>query len=212
MTVTICVFARPPVPGHTKTRLARTIGDARAAALAAAFLADTWALVRSLPWARPVIASTGAIDPALAPGAPVWPQGDGPLDARLERVLGRALAESPGGAIALGADSPGLPRALLDDAHAALRSGAAALGPADDGGFYLLGLHRCPLGLLRDVPWSAADTGAAVAARLRAHRIEVATLGRWFDVDHGDDLPRLRALLAADPARAPATAAALDAA
>jgi rSAM/selenodomain-associated transferase 1 len=210
--ITVCVFARPPVPGQTKTRLARTVGDERAAALAAAFLADTWALVTSLPWARPVIASTGAMPDGLVPGASVWPQGDGTLDQRIERILGRALAEVPGGAIALGADSPGLPRALLDEAHARLRAGDAVIGPADDGGFYLLGLRRCPPGLLAGVPWSCAETCAAVERRLAQHRLPVATLGRWFDVDHGDDLARLRVLLAADPARAPATAAVLEAA
>jgi len=209
--ITVCVFARPPVPGQVKTRLAQTIGDHRAAALAAAFLVDTLALVASLPWARPVIASTGPMPDGLVPGATVWPQGDGTLDERLERIFRRALAEVPTGAIALGADSPGLPRGLLDDAHARLRAGDAVLGPADDGGFYLLGLRRCPSGLLAGVPWSSAETCAATERRLVQHTMTVARLLPWFDVDHVEDLTRLRGILAADRSRAPATAALLEA-
>lgn len=203
--ITICVFAKPPAAGEVKTRLAASIGAAPAAELARAFLADTWALVSSLPWARPVIASTGPL-----PGFPtVWPQGEGTLDDRLERVLRRALAETPAGAIALGADSPGLPRALLDRAGAALERGETVLGPARDGGFYLLGLTTYPPGLLAQIPWSTATTAHAVTGRLTTHGMPPHRLDEWFDVDRAEDLPQLRALLASMPGCAPATAAAL---
>jgi rSAM/selenodomain-associated transferase 1 len=207
--ITICVFAKPPVAGAVKTRLAAQVGAERAAALAAAFLIDTWAAVRELPGARAVIASTGALPPGLCDGAEVWPQGDGTLDARIERILMRALAGG-GGAIALGADSPGLPRARLDEAMACLARGEAVIGPADDGGFYLLGVPRCPPGLLAGVPWSDPRTCEATRARLAEHGMPAAVLPAWFDVDQGDDLIRLRALLAGDRSRAPATARALE--
>jgi hypothetical protein len=206
----VCVFAKSPVPGEVKTRLAASVGCAPAAALAGAFLADTWTLVSGRRWADPVIASTGMIPAGIAPGATVWMQGEGTLDERIERVMTYALSRRRG-AIALGADSPGLPVEVLDEAAARVARGEAVIGPADDGGFYLLGLPRFPPGLLTGVPWSSELTCGAVLRRLSDHGMNTAMLPRWFDVDRGEDLPRLKSLLASSPDRAPRTAAALAA-
>lgn len=205
---TVVVFAKPPVAGEVKTRLAP---PARAATLARAFLVDTFASLRALAWADPVLATTAAIDPALdvALAAAVWMQGDGDLGARIERVLQRALASAPS-AIAMGADTPGLPRAVLDRAHEALRTADAAIGPTEDGGFYVLALRKCPAGLLADLPWSQPTTFAATLARLREHGLVTVVLDRWFDVDRPPDLERLRGLLAARVVTAPATWSALN--
>jgi rSAM/selenodomain-associated transferase 1 len=203
----ICVFAKPPVAGTVKTRLAASVGDAGAAALASAFLRDTWDAVASVPWARPILATTGgdAHDFALI-GRPVtWLQGEGDLGARLERILRRGLAVA-GFVIAVGSDSPGLPRRLLEGAFAELARADAVLGPAEDGGFYLLGLRRCPGRLLEDLPWSRPTTFAATRDRLLAHGMTVAVLEPWFDVDRPEDLDRLRGQLARGEVRAEATA------
>jgi uncharacterized protein len=206
--VHVCVFAKAPRPGHVKTRLAEAIGPEHAADLAAAFLADTWASLARLPWARPI----AAVDAVSAPGLPattrrseIWLQGRGDLGARIERVLRRALRELPF-AIALGADTPGLPRRLLERARAELHEADAVLGPARDGGFYLLGLRRCPPGLLRGLPWSRADTFEHTRDRLRERGLTVSLLPRWFDVDRPADLTRMRALLDAGEIRAANTA------
>jgi hypothetical protein len=206
--ITVCIFAKPPIAGQVKTRLAATIGAEQAAKLAAAFLADTWESVRRLPWARAVIASTGALGRELVPDASVWPQGEGTLDARLERVLRRALIDGP--AIAIGADSPGLPMELLEAAREGLTRGEPVIGPAEDGGFYLLGLHTFPPGLLAGVPWSASDTCEATISRMTAQGLAPTRLPAWFDVDDADDLSRLRALLATASERAPRTAVMLE--
>nr|MBA2542057.1 TIGR04283 family arsenosugar biosynthesis glycosyltransferase [Deltaproteobacteria bacterium] len=141
-------------------------------------------------------------------GVPVWPQGDGDLGARLERVLARALTDAAI-AIAVGTDSPGLRAQVFDEARAALMTADAVIGPTDDGGFYLLGLRRCPPGLLADLPWSASNTYAETSARLRERGLSVVELGRWFDVDRADDLSRLHALLDTGAIIAPATRALL---
>ena len=199
---TICVFAKPPRPGLVKTRLAEAIGQRRAAELAQAFVVDSWEAVSRVPWARAIVASTAA-DPAL-PGE-VWLQGDGELGARIERVLRRALATTPC-AIAIGADSPGLPPHLLDRAREVLAHHDAVIGPATDGGFYLLGLRSCPPDLLAHIPWSTQHTCARTIAALRAHGMTVAPLPLWFDVDRSEDLERLQRLIASRAIDAPATA------
>ncbi|MBA3459576.1 MAG: TIGR04282 family arsenosugar biosynthesis glycosyltransferase [Deltaproteobacteria bacterium] len=201
--VTVCIFAKPPVAGTVKTRLA---GAEQAARLARAFLLDTCAAVRALPWAEPILATTGSLGADLERQLelPIWPQGDGDLGARIERVLTRALESAPG-AIALGADTPGLPSELLDRAHAALTLADAAIGPTDDGGFYLLALRHCPEGLLSNLPWSDPDTFTATLARLHERGLQTVILDRWFDIDRPADLERLHALLTARVLIAPET-------
>ena len=204
---TVCIFAKAPRAGAVKTRLAATIGAEAAAALARAFLQDALALALRLTSARVVLVLAGdpASLPALPAGVDLWPQGDGDLGARLERNLRRALAESPR-ALAIGTDSPGLPPAMLEDAVSSLAAHDAVVGPADDGGFYLLGLRACPRGLLAGLPWSAADTRERTLARLQERALSVDLLAPWFDVDVAADLERLRGLLRDGVIRAPATA------
>ncbi|MBV9036745.1 MAG: DUF2064 domain-containing protein [Acidobacteriaceae bacterium] len=110
--IPVCVFAKPPLAGHVKTRLAPFIGSREAAALAAAMLRDTWSVVQSVPDVVPVLAAT---EPGLfgidVPGARIWLQPPGDLGLRMEDILRRGLQTRPA-AIALGADSP-----LLTPAH-----------------------------------------------------------------------------------------------
>jgi rSAM/selenodomain-associated transferase 1 len=206
----LCVFAKPPRPGEVKTRLAQDVGAESAAVLARAFFADTWRAARSCTWAQAVLATTDIVAKEWGGVAPIWPQGDGDLGDRLERVLRRALRAAPF-AVAIGTDSPGLPHRLLQGVRRALTAADAVIGPCDDGGFYLLGLTRCPPGLLADLPWSAANTFARAVARLREHGLTVETLPPWFDVDRAEDLSRVQALLSRGEVEVPETERALRA-
>lgn len=209
----ILVFAKAPVAGEVKTRLASAIGAEAAADLARAFLIDTWAQVQSTAGgrARPVLALSGDPSAIDLGGAEVWPQGGGDLGERLARGIQKALDdEGAPWVIAIGADSPGMPSSLLSGAIRALDEADSVLGPCDDGGFYLLGLRRCPAGLLDDLPWSEATTFGATLARLRERGLTTAILGAFFDIDRPDDIERLAALHARGEVSAPATAAAID--
>ena len=203
----LCVFAKPPRPGEAKTRLAASLGETGAAALARALFVDTWHTATSVPWADVVLATTDvtAAEWDQLPDDARWTQGDGTLGARMERVLRRALRTYPF-AIVIGTDLPGLPAARLDQAHDALRTADAVVGPTDDGGFYLLGLRRCPVGLLDDVPWSAPDTRARTVERLSQHGLTTTVTDPWFDVDEADDLARLKRLVHDGAIVAPETA------
>jgi uncharacterized protein len=198
------VFAKAPVAGRVKTRLQPAVGAEGAARLSAALLEDT----------LEALVATGCTAPALAVdapeafrgrGLPVVAQGEGDLGERLERVLSRALEQTPA-VLAVGSDSPGYPAPLILQACAALQRADAVLGPADDGGFTLLGLRRCPPGLLWGLPWSRPDTLRATEARFRAAGLSVARTLRWFDVDVPADLARLRVELAEGTVQARHTA------
>jgi rSAM/selenodomain-associated transferase 1 len=199
----VCVFAKPPRAGEVKTRLATEIGAREAARFASAFLEDTLRALRQLP-VRTVLATTERWAAARAADE-CWLQGNGDLGARLERMLRRALGTAPWAA-AMGADSPGFPVAALSEAERVLRSTDVALGPADDGGFYLVATRRCRPGMFAGVTWSAPDTLAQVERRLGAVGLSSARLPGWFDVDTLDGLHRLAALVARGTVVAPATA------
>ena len=202
----ITVFVKPPVPGEVKTRLIPALGADGAAALAQAFLEDTWTQVRSLPWAIPVIASTAPLSTAgLAGPCEVWLQGVGDLGARLERIFTAALLKADR-VIAIGADTPGLPSRFLERACAEMLHGDAVLGPAEDGGFYLLGLRRCPPRLFDAINWSQSDTFASTVKRLRNAGLAFSLIDSWFDVDTPDDLLKLRRMIRNGEITAPRTA------
>ena len=209
----LCVFAKPPRPGTVKTRLASVLGDDGAAALARAFLLDTWGTATRMSGVDVVLAATAVAAPEWHPlrATEVWAQGAGTLGERIERVLRRALETHPF-AIAIGTDIPGLPLSRLDDAREALRTADAVIGPADDGGFYLIGVSACPQGLLETVPWSASDTCARTLERLGQQQLTTTVIDPWFDVDEPADLEALRRRLRDGTVHAPETARVLGAA
>lgn len=198
---TICIFAKPPRPGEAKTRLVPAIGALHAARVAGALLEDVIQAAFEVPDAQVVVSAT---EPFALPGRslPLWPQPEGDLGARIEHTVRKALLESRC-AIAVGADTPGITAAILHDAIQRLKSLDAVLGPADDGGYYLIGLRRCPPNLLQDIRWSHSATLDDTLVRLRQFGMKHSLLPRWFDLDTPEDLARIRSLLAAGEITAP---------
>jgi len=201
----VCIFVKPPEPGAVKTRLIPELGPERAAQLAEALLEDTVSMVRQLGWAECIIAATAFFERSYFQPDEVWLQSEGDLGERLEKILRLALKRSAV-VLAIGADSPGIPPAYLQSARQALAAADAVLGPASDGGFYLLGLKDCPVGVLDGILWSHSSTLAKTAARLEQFGMKTVMVEPWFDVDSHEDLERLRRQLANDPAAAPRTA------
>lgn len=208
MLVPVCVFAKPPLPGQVKTRLAPLLGNEGAASLASAMLMDVWRTAMSCPGVQPVLAAAGH-GPFPITNAEIWLQENGNLGARIEAIIQRALRTSPA-AIAVGADTPALTRFHLQSALSALSTSDAVLGRCSDGGFYLLGIKTCHNGLFSNLPWSTPETADAVLARLRQHGISVSEIEPLFDVDCKEDLVRLSELLRRESSLAPATRQALQ--
>lgn len=197
-------MAKRPAAGQTKTRLCPPLAPQQAAELYECFLRDTLATLRRVPAVRRVIGylPEGA-EPyfrELAPDFDLSPQRGANLGERLDNLLTAALADGASRAIVLGSDSPTLPFEYVDQAFTLLDAHDVVLGPADDGGYYLIGLREARPRLLREVtmstPFVLRDT-LAVAEELG---LRVALLPGWYDVDTVDELHRLRAELAAAPA------------
>jgi rSAM/selenodomain-associated transferase 1 len=191
VSIPVCIFAKPPVPGRVKTRLACVVGADLAAELAAAMLHDVWSVVMNSTGVTPVLAATERGDFGLDVAKDrVWLQNGADLGSRIESVLQRGLRIAPA-AIALGADTPLLASGDLADTIKQLDSGNAVLGPSDDGGFYLLGLRSCPSGLLGGIPWSCARTCEMTERSLKAHGMTTARVQSGFDIDTMADIQKL---------------------
>ena len=210
----VIVMVKAPVPGTVKTRLVPPLTAEAAAGLAAAFAQDAVRNARQIADVLVAYAPAGGnliLEPLLPPDVQWTPQRGSNLGERMGAAMTDAAAWGFSPLLVIGTDSPTLPPTFLAEAIQALQAGAAdlVLGPAEDGGYYLVGAAQpCP-GLFDGVAWStdaALTQTAANAARLglRCH-----FLPTWHDVDTGEDLARLRRELEADPAvcvRVPATA------
>jgi rSAM/selenodomain-associated transferase 1 len=213
----ILVFARAPVAGRVKTRLARRFGPKGAALLYRAFILDT---LRAL-FTAPAIAGTLACDPEpdefLREAAAAWRldlQSQQGTDIGERMCHAAALARSRGAArvILTGTDTPTIPRAHVDLALARLKEGRSiVLGPSFDGGYMLvaLGPQADAAAVFAGVPWDGP--GALAVTRDNAARSghRVGFVPTWYDIDEPADLDYLREHLAfldpADPSGAPET-------
>ncbi len=177
---TLLVIAKEPLPGRVKTRLTPPFTPEEAAALAEASLVDTLEVVLATPARRRVLVLAGAPGPWLPPGFDVVPQCDGGLDER----LAAAFAYCDGPTLLIGMDTPQVTPELLTVDFA---DHDAYFGPAEDGGFWALGLAEPDPALLRGVPMSTPTTGAVQRGLLTARGLRVHDLPSLRDVDTAHD-------------------------
>ncbi|MPY61014.1 TIGR04282 family arsenosugar biosynthesis glycosyltransferase [Streptomyces spongiae] len=186
---TLLVIAKEPRPGRVKTRLTPPFTPEEAAVLAEAALTDTLRAVAAAPARRRILVLDGTAGSWLPPGFDVVPQCAGGLDER----LAAAFAGCDGPALLIGMDTPQVTPELLTvdfDGYGY----DACLGPAEDGGFWALGLAEPDPELLRGVPMSTPVTGAVQRARLVDAGLRVRDLPRLRDVDTAADAEAVAAL------------------
>ncbi|MCM2578467.1 TIGR04282 family arsenosugar biosynthesis glycosyltransferase [Streptomyces meridianus] len=187
----LLVIAKEPVPGRVKTRLTPPFSPHEAARLAEAALADTLRAVLDLPARRRTVVLDGRPGPWLPPGIDVLPQCAGGLDERIAAAFGAGT----GPTLLIGMDTPQITHELLAPALGpdAWRDCDAWFGPAEDGGFWALGLAAPDPSLLRGVPMSVPETGAVQRARLTAAGLAVRDLAPLRDIDTADDAAHVAA-------------------
>ena len=190
----LLVFARVPALGRVKSRLAAGVGQPAALAVYRELLAVTNAAIVAAGVPATVwLADTAAAVPT-AEEAAEWAthaarcQPDGDLGARMATAFAAAFAAGAGRVAIIGTDCPGLRADHLTGAFAALATADVVLGPATDGGYYLLGL-RCPQPeLFANKAWSTASVLADTVADARRLGLRVALLPELRDVDTAEDL------------------------
>lgn len=210
----LLLFTKPAREGRVKTRLVGDLTPAEAAALHTAFLDD---LLDRLRDGRFDLRLAWALDPGepvpadSLSGVPGVRQEGEDLGERLFRTLAAAAEEVPAVA-ALGSDHPTLPLDVVHDAFARLEAGAdAVLGPAEDGGYYLIALRAAAVvpRLFEGIAWSTDRVFSETLARCRELGFRVELLPRASDVDTPDDLRRLAGRMADDDLGCPRTRALL---
>ncbi|MFJ3489716.1 TIGR04282 family arsenosugar biosynthesis glycosyltransferase [Leifsonia aquatica] len=177
---TLVVIAKECVPGRVKTRLNPPLSLEQAARVAAASLSDTLRAVASLPATRRILAFEGNLLPDGSEDYEVIPQSSGGLDMRLAAIFDL----SSGPTVLIGMDTPQLTAEVLDPLFSDWPSDVDAwFGPANDGGFWVLGLAEPDGSLIRGVPMSQDDTGALQLRRLTDAGLRVRMLPELVDVD-----------------------------
>jgi uncharacterized protein len=197
--VTLLVVAKAPEPGRAKTRLAATVGDRIAADIAAAALLDTLDAVAAAPAASRVVALTGDLDAAAAAAqirqrlesfTVIEQRGDDFAD-RLANAHSDAAAGFP--VLQIGMDTPQVTADLLAGCARSLLGAPAVLGPAVDGGWWVLGVQDPAMAeCLRAVPMSQPDTGELTWKALHDNGIDVIAVDRLADFDIADDVAAVR--------------------
>lgn len=191
----LAVIAKEPVAGLAKTRLAPGLGDHGAAAVAAALLADTLASVATVgaePWLCFAPAAAHERMAALAPGFRLLPQAGGDLGDRLAACAAALHAAGAKRLAIIGADTPQLPAAWCRSAFALLDHVDVVLGPALDGGYYLIAIDVTsrppPTELFIGVPMGTDLVLGETLRRAEGLRLRTCLLPRLRDLDRIEDL------------------------
>ncbi|MBM4068544.1 MAG: glycosyltransferase [Planctomycetes bacterium] len=197
---TLGVFAKEPRPGQVKTRLAAALSPDGAAHVADAFLRDTLRRMAAVRAERFLVfspTSAAAYFQSLAADCyALAPQGDGDLGQRLQRFVDGRLDSGSRHVVVIGTDSPTLPTAFVDQAFDELDRADVVLGPATDGGYYLIGLRRSSAVIFQGIDWGAAAVLAQTIARL-PRECRLSLLPPWYDIDSETDWEMLRGHVAA---------------
>lgn len=207
---TFGIFAKQPVPGRVKTRLAADWGNDRAVALYECFVRDLLQKFAAVGDRRVIgfapcsdVARqwfTETTDETAAESWTLWPQPDLDLGSRMASYFKTWTESAEHRTILIGSDSPSLPEEYLEQAWQLLEENDCVLGPATDGGYYLVGLRgkitdfAAPF---KDVEWSTAGVLAQTVRLLKQQDLSLGLLPPWYDVDSAEAVITLKGHLAA---------------
>jgi len=187
------ILCRAPIPGQVKSRLAEDVGDSAAVEVYSQIgkrvvAAAAGSGYRTIVWFTPP--HEGAFVREWLDGVgrvEFRPQSPGHQGARIAAALGRQFADGADRAILIGTDCPGVDRRLVTEAFAALSGFDLILGPAVDGGYYLIGLREPQPDLFAGIPWATTAVLAQTRARAQRLGLRLHLLKPLRDVDTGRD-------------------------
>ncbi|MFO1461429.1 MAG: TIGR04282 family arsenosugar biosynthesis glycosyltransferase [Verrucomicrobiota bacterium] len=186
----VIVFFKAPRKGTVKTRLAAQVGQDAALAIHQELVELTLTRLNSISCVELKVTPDDAlaeVAPWIRAGWTLSPQGDGDLGDRLARGFESAFAGRPGRWVALGTDCPEITPQDVESAWDRLETADVVLGPALDGGYWLIGLRSPHPELFREIPWGGPDVLASTLRRARSCGLKVTELRHLGDVDtHAD--------------------------
>ncbi len=193
----LMLFVRNPELGKVKTRLAASIGPEKALEVYFKLLRHTRKVTQDLASDK-VVHYADRIAPE-----DMWPnsvyrkqlQQEGGLGAKMEAAFASAFAEGYSAVMIIGSDCPQLTQSLLEQAFDKLQKHDVVIGPAVDGGYYLLGMKKLHQAFFRNKRWSTAQVFADTMEDVAQLQLTCFLLPRLTDVDHEEDLGALEVVL-----------------
>ncbi len=196
----LILFTRYPEAGVTKTRLIPALGPEGAADLQRRMTAHV--IEAASAWAQPRMqtlevrfegGSEDLMRTWLGGDHQYRRQGEGDIGARMRRALAETFGQGAERAVLIGSDIPGITTAILTSAFDHLHSAEMVLGPAADGGYYLVGLRRSAWAgaadeLFHDVPWGTDRVLAATREKIAIRGLQTVFLETLADIDRPEDL------------------------
>jgi len=179
----LIVFVRNPVLGKVKSRLAATLGDQKALDIYLALLDYTRSLLSHPAWECFVYSDSKWSGGDLWDGFAVHTQSGEDLGQRMQRAFEEQFASGFEKIVLIGSDCAEITRETLQDAFAALDEANYVIGPAKDGGYYLIGMNRMNATLFANILWSSSEVLELTLERLRPERVNLLTALRDVDVE-----------------------------
>ncbi len=196
----LIVFSRFPTPGRAKTRLITALGEAGASRVQRLLTVRTVALARRLikfPSLELEVCFDGgsrvAIKRWLGAGVNYACQAEGDLGERMHSALERALADGAQSAVLIGTDIPELSEEVLHTAFAKLEDNDVVLGPAGDGGYYLVGLRLSAPHIFCGIEWSTPHVFEQTVARVGEAGLSLGLTPKLADLDSPEGLSHAEA-------------------
>ena len=191
----LIIFTRYPEPGKAKTRLIPVLGAVGAANLHRQLTEHTLSKVKELQSFRPLSVEVyfAGNNPQLMKdwlGSDIvyQPQSEGDLGCRMAEAFRSAFTSGSDSVIIIGTDCPGLDAQLIGEAFEKLASHNLVLGPATDGGYYLIGLRRLIEELFVGIPWGTSEVWQQTVEIAERMGIAIASLPPLSDIDRPEDL------------------------
>jgi rSAM/selenodomain-associated transferase 1 len=205
--LSLCIFARSPQLGSVKRRLAAEIGAAAALEVYRELAEDTLRRLAALDGVRSELWLAGPVNAEVLAWLQRWrlplrSQQGADLGERMANALAACHGQGCAGLV-VGTDCPPVDGAYVREAERALENHDVVLGPAEDGGYALVGTRVPTPGIFRDVPWGSASVLDITLARIAAAGVSVALLETVWDVDTAEDLARFRATAPGRPSGRP---------
>lgn len=210
----ILLFTKHPVPGYAKTRLIPSQGPQAAAEISRTLSEHALSTIRNYLRLRPSTAlkihhanpphvPTSATSDWLRPaaGESLVAQAPGALGDRLISAFEQSFKARASKVVVIGTDTPSICVDILDKAFAALDGSDLVIGPAVDGGYYLLGMHSMHRQLFENIPWSTSTVFNDTLAVADLFHLTVHKLAPMRDVDDLDDLLYLPSVLTSNEAQ-----------
>jgi uncharacterized protein len=194
----LIIFVKAPRPGHVKTRIAETIGPQPACDAYLALVGILIGNLRTLPNVQVRYTPDDALLEIPQWVQPTWktaPQGQGDLGARLVNAFRDGFKSGAERVVIIGSDAPDIANEDIESAWAALGDNDVVVGPAEDGGYWLIGLKSEQPALFEKISWSSGSVFEQTKERAKAAGLKTHLLRKLPDIDTIEDLRRFQSRL-----------------